>query len=170
MFSVRWNGKYFNGWNYYLDILQIQENWVGWNFITNECACDLTKCVVCKKTLTWSPQKRSRPALTYHELLSNFITPLDLDNSARICSAWRIALTSSKSKISAETFVDASKHFQFCLFWNGKGREILKKKHSKFQRVGSKCAKADVQFSSELIYVLQFSQHFKATKLRAHET
>ena len=128
MFSVRWNGKYFNGWNYYLDILQIQENWVGWNFITNECACDLTKCVVCKKTLTWSPQKRSRPALTYHELLSNFISRLDLDHSARISSACRIALTSSKCKQSAETFVDVSKHFQFSLFWNGKGTQIFKKK------------------------------------------
>ena len=53
--------------------------------------CSLQK----KKTLTWSPQKRSRPALTYRELLSNFIF-----------------LTSSKYKLSAETFVDASKHFQ----------------------------------------------------------
>ena len=52
----------------------------------------------------------------------------------------------------------------------GKEDKYLKKKPCKFQRVGSKCAKADVQFSSELIYVLQFSQHFKATKLRAHET
>ena len=75
-----------------------------------------TKCVICKKkkkqkkTVTWSPQKRSRPALTYHELLSNFIFPLDLDNGARICSACRIALTSSKYKHSAETFVDVSKH------------------------------------------------------------
>ena len=47
-----------------------------------ECARDLTKCVVSKKTLTLS-QKRSRPVLTYHELLSNFISRLDLDNSAR---------------------------------------------------------------------------------------
>ena len=45
-----------------------------------------------KKTLTWSPQKRSRPALTYHELLSNFIFPLDPDNSTRIWIACRIAL------------------------------------------------------------------------------
>ena len=31
-----------------------------------ECARDLTKCVVCKKkTITWSKQKRRRPALTY---------------------------------------------------------------------------------------------------------
>ena len=80
-----------------------------------ECARDFTKCVVYKKTLTLF-QKRSRPALTYHELLSNFISRLDLDNSARIWSACRIALTSSKSKKSAETFVDVSKHFQFSLF------------------------------------------------------
>ena len=52
----------------------------------------------------------------------------------------------------------------------GKEEKYEKKEHSKFQRVGSKCVKADVQFSSELIYVLQFSQHFKAKKLRAHET
>ena len=75
-----------------------------------ECARDLTKCVVCKK--------HSNMVLTkaIHELLSNFISPLDLDNSARICCAWRIVLTSSKFKQSAETFVDASKHFQFSLF------------------------------------------------------
>ena len=30
-----------------------------------ECARDLTKCVVSKNTVTWSYQKRSRPALTY---------------------------------------------------------------------------------------------------------
>ena len=59
-------------------------------------------CSLQKKKITWSPQKQSRPALTYHELLSNFIIPFDLDNSARICSAWRIALTSSKYKQSAE--------------------------------------------------------------------
>ena len=72
--------------------------------------CNLQKKKTKKKTVTWSPQKRSRPALTYHELLSNFIFPLDLDNGARICSACRIALTSSKYKHSAETFVDVSKH------------------------------------------------------------
>ena len=54
-----------------------------------ECARDLTKCVVCK---------------------------LDLDNSARICSACRISLTSLKYKQSAETFDNVSKHFQFHLF------------------------------------------------------
>ena len=35
IFTKRWNGKYFNVWNFYLDILQIHENWVGRNFITN---------------------------------------------------------------------------------------------------------------------------------------
>ena len=84
-------------------------------------------------------------------------------------SACRITLTSSKCKQSAETFVVASKHFQFSLFLNGKGTQILKYYHCKFQRVGSKCANAGVHFSSELRYVLQFSQHFEATKLRAHE-
>ena len=87
-----------------------------------KCARDLTKCVVCKKK---------------HELLSNFISPLDLDNSARICSACRIALTSSKSKQSAETFVDASEHFQFSLFLNGKGTEIFEKKTHFSERVRS---------------------------------
>ena len=33
--SIRWDGKYFNGWNFYLDILQIQENWAGRNLLTN---------------------------------------------------------------------------------------------------------------------------------------
>ena len=35
LFSIRWDGKYFNGWNFYLDILQIQENWASRNLITN---------------------------------------------------------------------------------------------------------------------------------------
>ena len=52
----------------------------------------------------------------------------------------------------------------------GKEQKYYQKNHSKFQRVGSKCAKAGVQFSSELIYVLPFSQKFKATKLKALET
>ena len=82
----------------------------------SECARNLIKCVVCKNTLTWSQQKQRRSASTYHEILSNFISPLDLDNSARVCNACRIALTSAKSKQSAETFVDASRHFQFPLF------------------------------------------------------
>ena len=59
--------------------------------------------------------------------------------------------------------------FNFLCFLMGKEIEIFQK-NSKFQRAGSKCAKAGVQLSSELIYVLQFSQHFNATKLRAHET
>ena len=92
-----------------------------------QCARNLIKCVVCKKTLTWSQQKQSRPASTYQEILSNFISPHDLDNSARVCSACRIALISAKSKQSAETFVDVSRHFQFPLFWNGKGTQIVKK-------------------------------------------
>ena len=92
-----------------------------------QCVRNLIKCMVCKKTLTWSQQKQSRPASTYHEILSNFISPLDLDNSARVCSACRIALTSTKSTRGAETFVDLSTHFQFPLFWNGKGTQILKK-------------------------------------------
>ena len=92
-----------------------------------QCARSLIKCVVCKKTLTWSQQKQRRPASPYHEILSNFISPHDLDNSARVCSACRIALTSAKSKQSAETFVDVSRHLQFPLFWNGKGAQILKK-------------------------------------------
>ena len=89
-----------------------------------------TKCVVYqkkKKPLTCSPQKRSRPALTYQELLSNFIFPLYLDDSAGICSACRTAQTSSKYKESAETFVDVSKHFQPSLFWNGKEHTYFKK-------------------------------------------
>ena len=35
LFSIQWDGKYFNGWNSYLGILQIQENWAGRNFATN---------------------------------------------------------------------------------------------------------------------------------------
>ena len=35
LFSIQWDGKYFNGWNFYLRILQIQENWAGRNFIMN---------------------------------------------------------------------------------------------------------------------------------------
>ena len=35
LLSIRWDGKYFNGWNFYLDILQIQENWAGRNLISN---------------------------------------------------------------------------------------------------------------------------------------
>ena len=88
-----------------------------------------TKCVVYQKKkiiLACSPQKRSRPALTYQELLSNFIFPLYLENSARIGSACRTAQTSWKYKESAETFVDVSKHFQPSLFWYGKGTHILK--------------------------------------------
>ena len=41
LFSIRWDGKYFNGWNFYLGILQIQENWAGRKFY-NELACVFT--------------------------------------------------------------------------------------------------------------------------------
>ena len=40
-FSIRRNGKYCNGWNLYLGILQIQENWAGRNFMTNSCVYSL---------------------------------------------------------------------------------------------------------------------------------
>ena len=77
--------------------------------------------MVCqKKTVTWSPQKRSRSALTYHELLSNFIFPFDMDNSARICSACRIAQTSSKYKQSAERVLMEVNTFNFLCFELGK--------------------------------------------------
>ena len=104
-----------------------------------QCARNLIKCVVCKNTLTWSQQKQRRSASTYHEILSNFISPLDLDNSARVCNACRIALTSAKSKQSAETFVDASKHFQFFCFeiWE-RNRNITKNTIANFsERVRS---------------------------------
>ena len=82
-------------------------------------------CKICslqkkEKTLKWSPQKRSRPALTYHELLSNFVFQLDLDNSARICSACRIALTSSQYKQSAERLLMEVNTFNFLCFEMGK--------------------------------------------------
>ena len=35
LLSIRWDGKYFNGWNFFLDLLQIHENWASRNFITN---------------------------------------------------------------------------------------------------------------------------------------
>ena len=38
LFSIQRDGKYFNGWNFYLHILQIQENRAGRNFIMN-CVC-----------------------------------------------------------------------------------------------------------------------------------
>ena len=73
-----------------------------------------------------------------------------------------VALTSFRSKQNAKTFDNVSKHFQFYFFKMGKEHKILKN-IANFA-VGSKCTKAGVQFSSELMYVLQFSQHFKATK------
>ena len=98
-----------------------------------ECARDLTKCVVCKKKKKNCNMVLTKTGFNIHELLSNFISPLDLYNSARICSACRIALTSPKSKQSAETFVDASKHFQFFCFeiWE-RNRNITKKTIANF--------------------------------------
>ena len=66
--------------------------------------------------------KKKQTGFNIHELLSNFISPLDLDNSSRICSAWTIALTSSKSKQSAERFVDIWQvnTFNFLCFEMGK--------------------------------------------------
>ena len=76
--------------------------------------CSLQK--TCSMVLT----KAKQTGFNIHELPSSFTSPLDLDNIARICNACRIALTSSKSKQSAETFIDASKHFQFSSFEIGK--------------------------------------------------
>ena len=55
MFSIRWNGKYFNEWNFYLDILRIQENWVGWKF-HNELACVFTAHYA-SKNADWNQQQ-----------------------------------------------------------------------------------------------------------------
>ena len=48
IFSIRCDGKYFNGWNFYLGILQIQENWAGQKFY-NELACVFTAHDASKK-------------------------------------------------------------------------------------------------------------------------
>ena len=117
-----------------------------------------TKCVVCqkkkKKNSNMLSTKRSRPALTYQELLSNFIFPLYLDNSARICSACRTVQTSSKYKENAETFVDVSKHFQPSLFWIGKGTHILKKilQISASEREGRKSQCSVHQWINNMFY------------------
>ena len=93
-----------------------------------ECARDLTKCVVCKKKSNVVLTKAKYTGFNIHELLSNFISPLDLDNSAHICSACRIALTSSKSKQSAETFLMQVNSFNFLCFEMGKEQKYQKKK------------------------------------------
>ena len=38
---IRWDGKYFKGWNFCLDILQTQENWAVRNLITNSSVYSL---------------------------------------------------------------------------------------------------------------------------------
>ena len=48
--------------------------------------------------------------------------------------------------------------------------KILYKIHMLVKPMSSLDMSACAQFSNELIYVLQFSQHFEATKLRAPET
>ena len=55
MFSIRWNGKYFNEWNFYLDILRIQENWLGRKF-NNELACVFTAHYA-SKNANWNQQQ-----------------------------------------------------------------------------------------------------------------
>ena len=50
----------------------------------------------------------------------------------------------------------------------GKEQKYYQKNHSKFQRVGSKCAKAGVQFSSELIYVIHSKYFPNSYWLKAH--
>ena len=107
-----------------------------------ECARDLTKCGVYQKNSNMVLTKAKQTGSNIHELLSNFISPLDLHNSARICSACRIALISSKSKQSAETFVDASKHFQFLCFEIRKGTEILPKKPQQISASGFEVRKS----------------------------
>ena len=56
MFSIRWNGKYFNEWNFYLDILRIQENWVSRKF-HNELACVFTAYYNASKNTDWNQQQ-----------------------------------------------------------------------------------------------------------------
>ena len=122
----------------------------------------------CWRMCSWfnkmcSLQKKSNMVLTkakktdfnIHELLLNFISPLYLDNSARVCSACRIALTSSKSKQSAETFVDASKLLHFSLFWSGKGTEILRKKMANFSEQVRSAQKP--MFSSAVNYYMFYN-------------
>ena len=54
LLSIRWDGKYF-----YLNILQIQENWADRNFIThNELACVLTAHLYAtSKSADWNQQQ-----------------------------------------------------------------------------------------------------------------
>ena len=48
LFSIRWDGKYFNGWNCYLGILQIPKNWARSKFY-NEQAYVFTAHYASKK-------------------------------------------------------------------------------------------------------------------------
>ena len=58
--------------------------------------------------------------------------------------------------------------FNFLRFEMKKEQKYSKKK--KPANFSKRAEKAGVEFSSELIYALQFSQHLKATKLTPHET
>ena len=69
----------------------------------------------------------TKTGFNIHELLSNFISPLDLDNSARICGAWRIALTSSKSKKVQKRLLMQVNTFNFHCFEMRKEEKYLKK-------------------------------------------
>ena len=54
LFSIRWDEKYFKGWNFYLGILQIQENWAGRNFTTNSRVYSLL--ITQAKNADWNQQ------------------------------------------------------------------------------------------------------------------
>ena len=55
LFRIRWDGKYFNGWNFYLGILQIQENSAGRNFRTNSRVYSLLMTQA--KNADWNQQQ-----------------------------------------------------------------------------------------------------------------
>ena len=57
LFSIRWDGKYFNGWNFYLGILQIQENRAGRNFIMNLRVYSLMLIMQAKINTDWNEQQ-----------------------------------------------------------------------------------------------------------------
>ena len=121
-----------------------------------ECARDLIKMCSLQKNSKWSSQKRSRPALTYHELLSNFLSRLDLDKSGRIQYVVLVELRwpHQLNKVQRRfCLCKLTLSIFFVLKWERNTN--IKDKHSKFQRVGSKCTKAGVQFSSELMYVFR---------------
>ena len=50
LFSIQRDGKYFNGWNFYLDILQRK---LSQQKFHNELVCVLIHCSLCKQTNGW---------------------------------------------------------------------------------------------------------------------